>query len=379
MEVIEINPSEYDISNSSDRRRLSRQLAPAIQTLMKGGIVAFPTETVYGLGVLATDAAAVQRLRVLKGRPKSPFTVHISKPSEVRWYVKDVPVLARALIYKAWPGAVTILLPVDREFPKRTLRDSDLFNRIAPEGIVGLRCPDDPIAQVLLGKPGKPILATSANYAGQKPATSGKEVIRELEGKVDVLIDAGPTRYKKASTIVSFCRDSYRIVREGVYDANAIAQLTSRRILFVCTGNTCRSPMAAALARKMLAEQIGCSEDELERFGQEILSAGVWAVSGSRASDYAFQAVAKFGGHLEKHHARKLTSSLINWADVIFCMCRRHVDEVIQKVPDAAGKTFLLDESDDIKDPIGGNLQKYLQVAKRIRRNLNKRVKENLL
>ena len=106
MEVIKINPSEYDISNSSDRRRLSKQLAPAIQALNKGAIVAFPTETVYGLGVLATDAAAVQRLRVLKGRPKSPFTVHISKPSEVRWYVKDVPVLARALIYKAWPGAV---------------------------------------------------------------------------------------------------------------------------------------------------------------------------------------------------------------------------------------------------------------------------------
>ena len=379
MEVIKINPSEYDASDSSDRRRLSRRITPAIRILRKGGIAAFPTETVYGLGVLATDADAVQRLRVLKGRPKSPFTVHISKPSEVRWYVRDVPVLARALIYKAWPGPATILLPVDSEFPKRTLRNRDLYNRISPNGIVGLRCPDDPVAQILLEKPGKPILATSANLAGQKPATSNKEVIRKLDEKIDVLIDAGPTRYRKASTIVSFYRDGYRIVREGVYNANAIARLTSRRILFVCTGNTCRSPMASALTRKMLTEQIGCKEDELERFGQEILSAGVRAISGSGVSDNAIRAVAKLGGRLEEHRARKLTSQLINWADVIFCMCRRHIDEIIQKVPDAAGKTFLLDEGNDIEDPIGGNLQTYLQVAKRIERNLKKRVKENLL
>lgn len=376
MEVIKINPS---VSNSSDRRRLGRLISPAIRAIQAGGIVAFPTETVYGLGVLATDAQAVQRLRVLKDRPRLPFTVHLSTPAEIRWYVKEVPVLARSLVQKAWPGPVTILLQTGNGFPKRTLRDENLFRRVAPEGVVGLRCPDNPIAQILLGKPDKPVLATSANLAGRSPATCCREIIEQLDGKIDVLIDAGPTRYRKASTIVSFHRDGHEVIREGVYDAETIARLTSRRILFVCTGNTCRSPMAAALARKMLAEQIGCNEDELEKFGQEILSAGTIAIPGSEASENAAKVVARMGGRLEKHLARKLTTQLINSADVIFCMGRSHVDEVVRKAPAAAGKTFLLDYSGDIEDPIGGDFQTYLRVAKRIERNLKKRIKENLL
>ncbi|MDY7010646.1 MAG: L-threonylcarbamoyladenylate synthase [Planctomycetota bacterium] len=358
---------------------VGRQIAPAVRALRAGKLVAFPTETVYGLGAIATDSHAVARLRKVKNRPKSPFTVLISSPDEAKRYVKEIPIPARTLLQKAWPGPVTVLLPVAGKFTHRSSQNRALFRRIAPDGMVGLRCPDHPVAQLLLGRLGKPLLAPSANLAGKSPPRSPEDVLAQLDGRIDMLIDAGGTRYAKASTIVSFRPGGYKVVREGVLDAGAIDRMIRRRILFVCTGNTCRSPIASALAKKMLADHLGCKPGELEKFGQEVLSAGVFTAAGAPATVKAVKAASELGGDAKKHRSKKLTSGLIDSVDLIFCMGRNHLDAVVRQSPAASGKTFLLDETGDIEDPIGGDSQTYLRTAGRIERSLKKRIKENLL
>lgn len=362
-----------------DASAVSRLLGPAVRALRAGKLVAFPTETVYGLGAVATNARAVARLRKVKNRPKSPFTVLIGSPDEAERYVKDIPIPARTLIQKAWPGPVTVLLPVAGKFAHRSLQSKALFRRIAPAGVIGLRCPDHPVAQLLLKRLGRPVLAPSANLAGKSPPRNPEDVLTQLDGRIDILIDAGKTRFAKASTIVSFGRGVCKVVREGVLDAGAIDRMIRRRILFVCTGNTCRSPMASALAKKSLSDRLGCKPDELERFGQEVLSAGVFTAGGASATAEAVGAAAELGGDLKKHRSIKLTSGLIDSADLIFCMGRSHLDAVVRGAPGAAEKTFLLDEAGDIEDPIGGDSRTYLRTAGKIERSLKKRVKENLL
>lgn len=357
---------------------LGSRIAPAVRAMRAGKLVAFPTETVYGVGVLATSARAVGRLRKLKDRPTAPFTVHLASPAEAAGYLDDPPVRARTLMAKAWPGPMTLLLPAARRLAHPSLRGRAAYRRICHDGVVGLRCPADAVARALLERAGRPVLATSANLAGRKPPTSAEEVLEQLGGLVDVLIDAGKTRYRKASTIVAFDGERYRLLRAGVYDDGDVRRLARRRILFVCTGNTCRSPMASALARKVLAERMACEVEDLAELGQELMSAGISAPGGGPVSSGAFAAAEKLGAPIEKRQSRKLTNELINSADLIFCMTRRHVAEVTGRVGAAAGKTYLLDPDGDIADPIGGDAETYERAARRIERNLRKRMKENL-
>ena len=247
------------------------QVASAAQqgaeALRGGKLVGFATETVYGIAVLATNGRAMSRLRALKSRPKRPFSVHVAAAGEVARYVDHVPPQAARLISKAWPGAITLVLPCGAKLADRKLHSPELRGRLCQDNFIGLRCPDEPVALAMLAKVSGPVVASSANLAGGPSPRRAEEVLDALDGRIDLLIDSGPTRLGTDSTIIRFNSRGWKVLRKGSYDDRAIDHMLRRKLLLVCTGNTCRSPMAAGLAKKLLAEKESCKVGELRKKG----------------------------------------------------------------------------------------------------------------
>ncbi len=260
MRVVQVDAREVDVE----------VIRHAAEVLRDGGLVAFPTETVYGLGARADDAGAIARLRQVKGREaRKAFSVHIASRDDVKSFAPRLSGLAGRFIRKGWPGPLTLIVSVEdpASAPVMVGRDGFAAEAMYYDNAIGLRCPEDPVAHELLRSVGAPVVAASANPAGRPPPLTGDEVRKSLAGRIDLLLDSGRTKYTKPSTIVRVTATTYEIVREGVYDAGIIERLATARLLFVCTGNTCRSPMAAALAEHLIAQRLGCSAAELSARG----------------------------------------------------------------------------------------------------------------
>ena len=358
------------ISARSDSQAASAAQEGA-RALKAGKLVAFATETVYGVAAIARDADAMASLRELKNRPQRPFTVHVGSPGDAHKYIKNMPLGAGWLIRKGWPGPVTVLAPVGGRLAEDRFQKAGLYDVLVSEDYIGLRCPELPLAMAMLSAVDWPVVAPSANLAGQPSPRSAEEVLAGLEGKIDLLIDSGPTRYGKDSTIVRFdSRGEHDIVRAGVLDERSIRKLVKLRLLFVCTGNTCRSPMAEGLAKKILRERLNCKDGNELRHLAEIESAGIFGATGMPATPEAALAARAHGVDISRHRSQKLTSELIQAADMVFCMTDYHVEQVRRLSPSSAEKVFRLDESGDIPDPIGGGEEVYVATAERIERAL---------
>ena len=370
------------IKIQSDRQipAVAQEAADAIR---QGLLVGFPTETVYGIAALATDDATITRLRELKAGSARPFSVHLGRSEDALRYVRKVPAAAGRLMAKAWPGPLTLLLPVEGGFADsrlgKTSGGNELRDVLCASGMIALRCPASPVTLAMLSAVDGPVVASSASLPGRASPRCASEMLEVLDGKIDLLVDAGVTQYGRDSTVVQFYGEKWEVLREGVYDRGAIGRLLNRNILFVCTGNTCRSPMAAGLARKVLADHLGCTAGQLKAHGVEVGSAGVFAGNGASATDDAVLAAREVGADISRHRSRELTSELINDADVIFCMTGSHMDEVLRRWPAAADKVKRLDESGDIVDPIGGDQDVYRKTALAIFRALQRRVREGIL
>lgn len=183
------------------------QIAEAARRIRGGGVVAFPTETVYGLGADALNPDAVRRVYELKGRPESqPMSVVVSGTRMAQRVVRSWPPRARVLADRFWPGPLTIVVN----------RSADLPHMITAgrEG-VGLRCPDHPIALALLETCGFPLLGPSANRSGQPSPTTADHVRRAFPGEDILILDGGPCRTGIESTIVEIHPDGDRILRAG--------------------------------------------------------------------------------------------------------------------------------------------------------------------
>jgi L-threonylcarbamoyladenylate synthase len=182
-------------------------IADAAAILRGGGLVAFPTETVYGLGAHALDAAAVERIFAAKGRPATdPVIVHLASAAQLLDVARDVPACAGALADRFWPGALTLILPKRPEVP-------DAVTAGLPT--VGVRVPSHPIAQRLLAAAGIPIAAPSANRFSKPSPTTAAHVVADLDGRIELVIDGGATSIGLESTILDLTVDPPIVRRPG--------------------------------------------------------------------------------------------------------------------------------------------------------------------
>ena len=184
------------------------------EVIREGGLVAFPTETVYGLAADAFDQQAVDRVFEVKGRPaNNPLPVQIASRSDLPKLVSVTPPIAERLMDRFWPGPLTLVFSACTEV-------SELVT--AGTGKVGIRMPDHPVALALIEAGGTPIVAPSANVSGEPPPTTAQEVLEYLDGKIELILDAGPTRLKVSSTVVDLTESPPRILREGSISREAL-------------------------------------------------------------------------------------------------------------------------------------------------------------
>ncbi|MHC4610712.1 MAG: arsenate reductase/protein-tyrosine-phosphatase family protein, partial [Planctomycetota bacterium] len=303
---------------------------------------------------------------------------HPGRRSEVDRFVPALQGTGRRLVEKGWPGPLTLIFSVDDPTSVPVMAEVDPAAGAAMyhDGTIGLRCPDDATAARLLTGAGAPVVAASANRAGHRPPRTADEVLGDLDGQIDLIVDAGPSRYAKASTIVRVNGQAYQVVREGVYDDRTVRRLALLGLLLVCTGNTCRSPMAAALLRRMLADSLDAGPAELEDHGIRVLSAGTMAGSGARATGEAVEFMQRHGIDISDHRTQPLSLELINQADHIFCMTGSHHQAVLRLAPTAQARCRVLARDDDIEDPIGGSVEIYAACASRIESALKQRLAE---
>ncbi len=181
--------------------------AIAAEIIKKGGLVAIPTETVYGLGANGLDEQAVAKIFIAKGRPQdNPLILHVSEPEQMESVCENIPQSAYLLAKKFWPGPLTMVLPARDVVPRRTTGGLST---------VAVRCPDSKVTREIIRLSGVPIAAPSANISGKPSTTTAQHVLHDHDGRIDAVVDGGPCRVGVESTIVDLSDGRPRLLRPG--------------------------------------------------------------------------------------------------------------------------------------------------------------------
>ncbi len=229
--------------NSGSERRHTRVLAPegagvfeAAAILRAGGLVAFPTETVYGLGAHALDALAVRGIFEAKGRPSDdPLIVHVATAEQLE-RVAVANALAWRLARRFWPGPLTLVLPKRDSVPPEVTADL---------GTVAVRVPAHAVAQALLRASELPLAAPSANLFGRPSPTRAAHVLDDLDGRIDAVLDGGPTQVGVESTIIDISRTPPRLLRPGGLAAEDIESVLGERLIRLTPSTSSQGPQSA--------------------------------------------------------------------------------------------------------------------------------------
>ncbi len=201
----------------------SYETEKAAEIIKKGGIVAIPTETVYGLAANTFDEKAVKKIFLAKGRPSdNPLIVHIAEINNLYQIVSDFPDKAKKLIEKFWPGPLTLILPKKPIIPSIVTAD---MNSVA------VRFPSNKLAQEIIKKSGVPLVAPSANSSGSPSPTNFTHVLKDLSGKIDAAMDGGNCRVGLESTVISLTEKIPRLLRPGAVTPSDVRKVIGELII----------------------------------------------------------------------------------------------------------------------------------------------------
>jgi tRNA threonylcarbamoyl adenosine modification protein (Sua5/YciO/YrdC/YwlC family) len=276
------------------------------------------------------------RLYKIKKRQKDkPFSIHIDEKGKIEEFAISIPIAAYKLIDKFWPGPLTVIL-----------KSKDI-------GSVGLRIPDNEIALGVINLAKVPVVCPSANISGKPAPTNFPDAIKDLDGLVDFAIDAGDTRLGIESSVVDLTVEPLQILRQGALKKEEIEAVVKKKVvLFVCTGNSCRSVMAKALLEKKLKEK---NRDDVE-----VLSAGIMMLGGLSATEPTIEILRIEGIDVSGHSSQKVTEEMLKKSDIILVMEALHEERILELAGEVKNRLFLLKEfakiNDgqlDIADPIG--------------------------
>jgi tRNA threonylcarbamoyl adenosine modification protein (Sua5/YciO/YrdC/YwlC family) len=367
-------PVVIDIRSAEDSRDVIHR---AVQALVEGKLVAFPTETVYVVAASALHEPAVERLAAVHQRtPGQPLTLAVKSAAEAQDFVPHMSALGLRLARRCWPGPVTLVMADDH--PESVVRQLPPLVRdvVTNHGMIGLRVPAHSAIRDVLRMIAGPIVLSATHRDGTESVTA-QEVVERAGDDVQLVLDDGRSRFGQPASVVRVQDGELEVLRAGVVSEQNLRRLSSLMILFVCTGNTCRSPMAERICRQLLAERLGYKVDELPDRGLMVVSAGTSGMMGGRAAREAVQVLSEAGIDLADHETQPLTEQLVRHADFLLVMTRAHRQAILNQWPDAAERTHLLcHNGHDVADPIGGPPEEYQRCAGQIRAELESWIDE---
>jgi len=346
-EIVKLDPHYPDL----------KQIARCAKIIRNGGLVIFPTETVYGIAADFSSQKAMQRLRDVKKRAEGkPFSILISQRDLISNYTSMTDPKLYKLIDTCWPGPLTVVVPAKEEGKT-----------------IGIRMPDHPIALRLVQDSQCTIAAPSANIEGNESPSTCEEALKEMDGLIDIAIDGGEARIGTGSSVVDVTKEHPVVLREGVIKQHDVDRITGiKTVLFICTGNSCRSVMAEYLLKNGVA-----GNDNIE-----ILSAGTGVFLQSTASAETVAVLAEEGVDAKGHVSQPVNTILLKKSDLIIVMTRGHRSQVLERVPAVEKRVYLLKEftsgaSDaqedlDVPDPIGKPRNAYKECLSVIKEAIHK-------
>ena len=303
--------------------------------------------------------------------------------------------LGRKLTRRFWPGPVTLLFERSDDAAQNGLASAlpaSVSRELYAANGLALRLPAHELTWSVLRLLPSPLVATGENHGADHHAVENQTGENRMGGTcyataaalaaaagdaLDMVVDVGAPRYDLPTTLVRVGHDRWEVVSEGVASRRTLNRLAGNMYLFVCTGNTCRSPMAEGLFRKLLSEKLKCPEDELVDRGYMVVSAGVAAAPGQPPSPEGVEILGERGVDLRGHESQPVTPQLLSQADHIFTMTRSHRDLLVREFPDTASSVRLLARNgSDVIDPIGSGMEEYRRCADQIETELQRIVTE---